>query len=295
LQGPYKVAGIVNNSRIPLWNVRSGDGYGGQNLPLATLRNDSKPAYHFLGTTMFPEAANETHRTMTAFHDLMVRGLTGLNIRDFGGEGEPHEGGPAFAKNLGGTATSDSGATSADVTFWSRPNFGLLHLQTPEIEANAASTLEPGTYYYASTLIEPHAERPISGDLETDAWYKAIEVGSGEQVRVGFYDRDWSYTRRIYRGREPGQFDGYWDLGNQTEALIDDGTRPFDGKGIPPTDIGSNIPSRVEDDANYQIVATPSWHTTVIVTNKAATGFTLEFGTAAPDDQQSVSWLMFRP
>jgi hypothetical protein len=37
-----------------------------------------------------------------------------------------------------------------------------------------------------------------------------------------------------------------------------------------------------EADANYGVLATPSWGTTVWVTAKAKTGFTLNFGTAAP-------------
>lgn len=37
-----------------------------------------------------------------------------------------------------------------------------------------------------------------------------------------------------------------------------------------------------EPDANYGVLVTPSWLTTFRVTAKAATGFTVDFGTAAP-------------
>lgn len=36
-----------------------------------------------------------------------------------------------------------------------------------------------------------------------------------------------------------------------------------------------------EPDASYAVLVTPSWLTTFRVTNKATTGFTVEFGTAA--------------
>ncbi|MGZ9158268.1 MAG: hypothetical protein ACXW36_05330, partial [Nitrospira sp.] len=90
-----------------------------------------------------------------------------------------------------------------------------------------------------------------------------------------------------------GWFEGYWDLPVKN-SFSDNGTIAFSGKGMPPAQ-GYDIPSLHEDDANYQIVATPSWATTVHVTNKATSGFTLNFGTPAPNAYQSVSWLLFWP
>lgn len=40
--------------------------------------------------------------------------------------------------------------------------------------------------------------------------------------------------------------------------------------------------ARTEVDASYGVVATPSWGTTVWVTNKTTTGCTINFGTGAP-------------
>ena len=37
-----------------------------------------------------------------------------------------------------------------------------------------------------------------------------------------------------------------------------------------------------QPDTNYHVVATPSWNTTVYVTNKSTGGFTVNYGTAAP-------------
>lgn len=40
--------------------------------------------------------------------------------------------------------------------------------------------------------------------------------------------------------------------------------------------------ARTEPDTSYGVQATPSWGTTVWVTNRTTTGFTLNFGTGAP-------------
>jgi hypothetical protein len=37
-----------------------------------------------------------------------------------------------------------------------------------------------------------------------------------------------------------------------------------------------------QPDTNYHVVATPSWNTTIYVTNKSTNGFTVNYGTAAP-------------
>lgn len=46
-------------------------------------------------------------------------------------------------------------------------------------------------------------------------------------------------------------------------------------------------------DTNYGAVATPNWSTTVYVTNRTTTGFTLNFGTAAPANA-TVDYVTFR-
>jgi hypothetical protein len=50
---------------------------------------------------------------------------------------------------------------------------------------------------------------------------------------------------------------------------------------------------RAEADTSYGVVATPNWGTTVWVTNKATTGCTINFGTAAPANA-SVDLITFR-
>ena len=46
-------------------------------------------------------------------------------------------------------------------------------------------------------------------------------------------------------------------------------------------------------DANYGVAVTPNWNTSVWVTGKTATGFTINFGTAAPAGA-TVDWMIRR-
>lgn len=48
-----------------------------------------------------------------------------------------------------------------------------------------------------------------------------------------------------------------------------------------------------EVDALYGVLATPNWSTTCYVTTKAVTGFTINFGTAAPASA-TVDYIVFR-
>jgi hypothetical protein len=182
---------------------------------------------------------------------------------------------------------------------------------------DGTSTLPAGTYYYATTAIAPHGETSINYSNPAGGVYTTVVVsGSGKRVNLswqnygGMGNDDARLRRRIYRGTRPGFFDGYWEFPNTVTSFTDNG-RAFtatgaaggsgqsavvcDGNGAGKPPHMRYVPSRVEDDANYQIVATPSWATTVWVTGKTTTGFTLNFGTAAPDANQTVSWLLFRP
>lgn len=50
---------------------------------------------------------------------------------------------------------------------------------------------------------------------------------------------------------------------------------------------------RQEPDTSFGVVATPGWNTTVWVTAKAKTGFTLNFGTV-PVGTKTIDWVAFR-
>lgn len=58
------------------------------------------------------------------------------------------------------------------------------------------------------------------------------------------------------------------------------------------TDVDVTLPL-VEADAGYAVVATPNWDTTCFVTDKTTTGFTINFGTAAPASAV-VDWSVIR-
>lgn len=281
--GYYSRAAVINNSTRALDGVTATNSsgtvlVGGQTQPLGAGTAD--PAYHFRNSIMFPGAEQVRHRTITAFHDLMLPGLTGLNVRDVAAEG-----GAIFAKNLGGVAAPAAEATTVDVVFQGSLGTGTIAFQSSATREAAESALEPGTYVYATTCVAQHAETSVYLP-------QTVEVEEGEEVVLKFYGTSAPVIRRIYRAGADGFYAGYWDQSGHAD-FVDDGSRPFDGLGTPPT--AGIIPSRAEDDANYQILATPSWATTVHVTARATTGFTLNFGTAAPDGSQTVAWLMFRP
>lgn len=54
-----------------------------------------------------------------------------------------------------------------------------------------------------------------------------------------------------------------------------------------------STPNFDQPDTNYGVLATPSWNTTVYITDKAKTGFKINFGTAA-GESDSVDWFIFR-
>jgi hypothetical protein len=282
--GNFTRAGMINFTHVPIWfsnvanGVTSAAMYGSVTKPLSLSSN------HFLKTMMHANAAK--NQRMTSFSDLMLRGLTGINIHN------PGDQGPAISKNLGGVATPASGASSANVTFFvelvtNTYSFGTLTLQN-----DGTSLLEPGTYYYGTSIVAPHGESSVPYNNTNTHMHQTITVGAGQKVYITFNGGTPSGTvRRLYRGTTAGFFGRYWDF--TATNFTDDGKTAFTARGMPPD--SGNVLGRVEDDTAYHIVATPSWATTVHVTNKATTGFTLNFGTAAPDANQTVAWLLFRP
>jgi len=53
------------------------------------------------------------------------------------------------------------------------------------------------------------------------------------------------------------------------------------------------ITGKTYTDASYAVLCTPDWDTTCYVTGKTSSGFTLNFGTAAPA-AQTVDWIVIR-
>jgi len=51
--------------------------------------------------------------------------------------------------------------------------------------------------------------------------------------------------------------------------------------------------SKTLSNTNYAVYVTPQWNTSVWITGKTTTGFTINFGTAAPTGGSYVDWVMF--
>lgn len=245
--------------------------------------NRTRPEYSLIRLPMSPtlQGSSNTGGSTTAFHDLQLRGLKGLNVAK--ANIQPN--------NLGGIVTVANGATTAVVTFGGRVTRN--DATTFTVVNDGASTLPAGTYYYGATYLAARGETGLD-TLDSTPPYKTRVVGSGQKVTLSM-SRGADYTTRVYRGTASGQFDGYWQApyGSGAYTMHDDGAVPFDGVDLPPPN-GSWIPSQAEADALYAIVATPSWNTSVWVTSKATSGFTLNFGSAAPVGA-SAQWLLFRP
>jgi len=51
--------------------------------------------------------------------------------------------------------------------------------------------------------------------------------------------------------------------------------------------------SQTLPSTNYAVYVTPQWNTTVWITGKTTTGFTINFGTAAPTGGSALDWVIF--
>lgn len=292
--GSFSHAEVINNSQNALHSsVLTKTLTAGVNRIFGGNSNETLRAqFGFIDLPLFPNALENGNKKVTAFSNLMMPGLTGLNIRDVAQSGS-FQGGPIFARNLGGVVTPASGVATAAVAFEGSLGRPALTIQ---ILDDGLGTLPSGTYYYAGSRLYKNGETGVNyGGLNVSSHneYKSIDVTYGQRVSIST-PRNSRYKVRLYRGIESSFFSGYWEFPvDSVDPFIDDGRLAFTSTGFPPN---MGMPGlRSEDDANYEIVATPSWATTVHVTKKTNTGFTLNFGSAAPDNNQTVSWLLFRP
>jgi hypothetical protein len=209
---------------------------------------------------------------------------------------------PVYGRNLSGTLAVASGATAATYTFSIEKGEGTAQFNVAiTAVAQPGSSLTPGTYYYATTLVGPRGETgcngpfaipPVAGGIT----YKSVVIGADQKASLPTFGGGVDgarFRRRFYRGTALGAFDGFWDLIGTTVTFTDDGTQAFDGAGYPPS-VGAVSPTHVETDANYFLQIQPTWATTWYVSAKSTIAFTITFGTAAPSDQ-TVGWLMYRP
>lgn len=277
--GTFSKGAILNEARIALENVSGGGSvvsYAKNNSVFGNTGTNS-PYYRL-------QSYETPNGNITAYSNLHLRSISALNVRD----GFPR------SKNLGDVVSPSTGATTASVTFPGLIQGSTYAFNTLTTPADGTSTLTTGTYYYGTTVLTKHGETGVNYNNSTQHNHRAVAVTSGQAVAMTFYGGTVSsMKRRIYRSKvnDPGYFEGYWEQSNTGSSFTDTG-QSFTARAMPPPE--SNIPSCEESDTSYQIVATPSWNTTVWITNKTTTGFTLNFGTAAPASQ-TCAWLLYRP
>jgi hypothetical protein len=246
---------------------------------LIAKRSTGGISYGLSRVAVNPSAGDGVENQITADSSLHLRGLKGLNIRD---QAQPN--------NLGGMVEVTETATSHAVAFRSERGPGHAAFSSnPAAVNDAGSSLASGTYYYAATQVGPRGETGVDSVNEEGNNYRSVEVTSGQRVDMTAHGGN-PYAYRWYRGRALGVFEGYVET--ESNTFSDNGQVSFVGGDMPPRH--TLIPSEHEPDHNYAVVATPSWPTTIWVTDKTTTGFVLNFGTAAPAGA-TVQWLLFRP
>lgn len=179
------------------------------------------------------------------------------------------------------------GATSVAVLF--PPDRTSVNSQINTVTAVSGGSLTDGTYYYLATVVTRTGE---SGQASSGE--QSVTTSSpNSTARIAFFNAGASdYIRRIYRrSSDTGLYDGYFDH-PAGSATFDDTGQAFSGYKQPAI-AGVEPPSAQETDANYGVIVTPSWGTTAWVTNKATSGFTINFGTAAPANA-TVDWILMR-
>jgi len=59
------------------------------------------------------------------------------------------------------------------------------------------------------------------------------------------------------------------------------------------TSLAVSLPFALSSNVYYAVYVTPQWNTSVWITGKTTTGFTINFGTAAPTGGSYVDWVIF--
>lgn len=177
-------------------------------------------------------------------------------------------------------------ATTKAVLFTSNVEGGNADISTIAAATTGGATLADGTYYYRVCGVTALGER-LGGAEET-----VTVSGADNSVNIAMYGgMSGRFKFRIYRGIATGVYDGYFEM-DELDTTFSDIGQAFTREGsLPPPAGGSN--SMAEPDANYGVWVSPSWLTTWRVTSKATTGFTVDFGTAAPASA-TIDWLITR-
>ena len=174
-------------------------------------------------------------------------------------------------------------ATTKAIAFTAAKTAGGSAINTAT--ATTGGALAANTYYYICGAVTAHGESQTSSE-------KTVVISGGNNATSITFNAitDDGYKRHVYRGTASGVYDGYYELPLNSDATFLDVGGAFDGlKGNSLVDDTSMI----EPDADYAVIVTPNWSTTTFVTAKATTGFTINFGTAAPASA-TVDWFIVR-
>jgi Pectate lyase superfamily protein len=218
---------------------------------------------------------------------------------DFVGQSDYLNGVPAGRnlRRIGMEVTQ--GSTSLAVVFQSPINNGGPWSAVAGIGGSPGLS---GTYYWQTTVVTENGETGPGPVAETKTL--TLSGATNKATVVANHDSQAKNFRiRLYRGRTPmtsqvpQNFDGYIESPLYASgaspgftSFVDEG-QALVGLKNPPQE--TNATDRREPDPFFAVLVTPNWQTTVWVTNKASTGFTLNFDTAAPADAK-VDYLIVR-
>ncbi|MGI0010478.1 MAG: glycosyl hydrolase family 28-related protein [Nitrosopumilaceae archaeon] len=199
-----------------------------------------------------------------------------------------HLNGMVLGKNIRGKGiTLGSGITTKTITFTGNghtPGNAAINTAT----AVAGGSLPNNTYFLVATAVTERGECNGTGEKTV------ITSGSNNSIDVTFFGMTADgFKRRIYLGTVSGVYNGYYETALNLNSTFNIANLTFTGRRTIPN-AGIDGTSMIEPDANYAVIITPSWLTTIRVTSKATTGFTVDFGTATPDANQTVDYFIIR-
>lgn len=180
-----------------------------------------------------------------------------------------------------------NGGTSVDIAFAVAPVEADILCGAV---ASSGGSLTAGTYVYWVSVVTPKGEFSAQANRA-----QSVVVADNQKVTVTMTNSSppVGTERRVWKGTSWSAPLGYWDIG--TAGSFEDTGQAYDNtlNIIKPLEL-YNPGSSQEPDANYGVIVTPSWETTTWITSKATSGFTINFGTAAPDANQTVDWILMR-
>jgi hypothetical protein len=155
-------------------------------------------------------------------------------------------------------------------------------------------TLAAGTYYYLGQVMTKRGARyPLYGSGEVVVTVSGANNSVNIVMNGSPAGTAGDFKYRVFRGRATGVYDGYFELPLNSVANYTDNGQWWSGGGSLQTNGVDESPMQ-EPDVNYRVFVEPSWLTTHRVTSKATSGFTVDFGTATPDANQTIDWFIVR-